>query len=292
MTFTRVLLWTMVGSLLAAAGLGLMAVIFPVNWQTGEQIFVTLLLVGAFCIPTFACAMVLRKRRLVPLMWMSVAFLAVALVLWLVLVWISMSWEYEEWVIRPAVVANTIGAWGAHLGMLSLMQLKGRLARLVRQCTLAFAGILAAMIVLVVFSTPESDLYFKGLLVVIILTVCGTFVTPVLAVIEVVQARSNHGSVPLQVKVDLTCPRCGSAERLSTGLAKCSTCGLRIALELEEPRCSCGYLLYKLQGDACPECGRVIPAEDRWAAVTTEAMPDAASNEQSQASPADEPGAL
>lgn len=291
MILTRILLWTMVGSLLAAAGLGLVAVIFPTTWQTNEKVFITLLLAGAFCLPVFACAMVLRKRRLAPLMWTSVVSLTVALVLWLVLVWVHVPWEAEKWVVCPAVVANTIGAWGAHVGLLSLVVLTGRLARLVRHFTLGFAGVLAALVILAVASEPESDLYFQGLLVLIIFTVCGTFITPVLGVIEMVQAHSNHGSVPLQVKVDLTCPRCGSAERVSTGRAKCSKCGLRIVLELEEPRCSCGYLLYQLHGDACPECGRVIPAEDRWAADATEATPEAAECEQAAALQSDEPAA-
>ena len=52
-----------------------------------------------------------------------------------------------------------------------------------------------------------------------------------------------------------------------TGHAKCGSCGLRIRITVEEPRCSCGYLLYRLEGDTCPECGREIPEQDRWAAV-------------------------
>jgi rRNA maturation protein Nop10 len=35
-------------------------------------------------------------------------------------------------------------------------------------------------------------------------------------------------------------------------------------VEVEEPRCACGYLLYQLAGDTCPECGRAVAAEDRW----------------------------
>ncbi len=33
---------------------------------------------------------------------------------------------------------------------------------------------------------------------------------------------------------------------------------------VQEPRCPCGYLLYRLEGTSCPECGRTIDDQDRW----------------------------
>ena len=50
-----------------------------------------------------------------------------------------------------------------------------------------------------------------------------------------------------------------------TGPARCAECGLHITISVEEPRCTCGYLLYHLESDQCPECGRTIDEADRWA---------------------------
>ena len=54
------------------------------------------------------------------------------------------------------------------------------------------------------------------------------------------------------------CPRCGTQQRFARGTSKCAECGLRVIVEFEEPRCACGYLLYKLTGEVCPECGRKL----------------------------------
>lgn len=282
MSLTRVLLWVLVTSILMAAGLAIMAVILPMTWRTNESVLITCLLVGAFSLPAFCCALVLRKHRFVPLMWGSVISLAIALALWLVLVWVNFDWTVEMWIVRPAVIANTIGVWGAHRGLLSLFQLNGRFAKHVRNATYFFAGLLALFVLAAVISEPELEFFYKALLLLIIFTVCGTLITPTLAVIELVKGRANHGSVPSKVNIKLTCPRCGSTQDIKPGNARCRNCSLRINIELEEPRCTCGYLLYRLQGETCPECGTTIPEIDRWAAQTPDesAQPDNASERE------------
>ncbi len=57
----------------------------------------------------------------------------------------------------------------------------------------------------------------------------------------------------------LACPRCGKKQNVAIGEASCVACDLRISTRIEEPRClSCGYLLYQLTSDRCPECGTTI----------------------------------
>lgn len=68
--------------------------------------------------------------------------------------------------------------------------------------------------------------------------------------------------------VSLRCPRCDEAQELRAGRRRCRRCRLVIALAFEEPRCAgCGFALFKLTGDRCPECGREIPQEERWSAA-------------------------
>jgi primosomal protein N' len=54
---------------------------------------------------------------------------------------------------------------------------------------------------------------------------------------------------------------------MASGLAHCRDCGTALLIEVEEPRCECGYLLYRLEGETCPECGREIPVAERWVGV-------------------------
>ncbi|MCH8165820.1 MAG: hypothetical protein IH889_09445 [Planctomycetes bacterium] len=100
-----------------------------------------------------------------------------------------------------------------------------------------------------------------------ILTSCGTIVTPILALIEKLQRKASVESLPMKVWVTLTCPRCKTQQQMRTGPVKCASCGLRITIAVEEPRCACGYLLYRLESNRCPECGREIAEADRWAAT-------------------------
>jgi hypothetical protein len=77
-------------------------------------------------------------------------------------------------------------------------------------------------------------------------------------------ARLNRGvqaeSLPHEFsRVALTCPRCQRSQSMPLGDSACQACGLRISVRVEEPRCAkCGYLLYQVEGNACPECGSAI----------------------------------
>lgn len=78
----------------------------------------------------------------------------------------------------------------------------------------------------------------------------------------------------------LFCPRCGSDQSLPAGHCACKQCGLKMRIEIEEEQCGkCGYVLFGLASQNCPECGAAIA--DRWAGV---AMPSASVVAQSGAS--------
>ena len=35
---------------------------------------------------------------------------------------------------------------------------------------------------------------------------------------------------------------------MTSGLSRCRECGLALTIDIEEPRCECGYLLFRLEG--------------------------------------------
>jgi hypothetical protein len=118
-----------------------------------------------------------------------------------------------------------------------------------------------------IFDALGEDLTFRLLGAVGIVAACGTVLAPILWKAQVLRQAASAESMPPEVRVKLICPRCGTAQALPIGPSHCAHCALHIAVKVEEPRCVCGYLLYRLEGEKCPECGRAIPPKMRWTAT-------------------------
>ena len=87
---------------------------------------------------------------------------------------------------------------------------------------------------------------------------CGTLAMLILAALN----RKLQPAPVAIASVDtltIICPLCQKKQLIKTGGATCIACGLRIVIRLEEPHCEkCGYLLYGLKSDRCPECGNEL----------------------------------
>ncbi len=134
-------LWMMIASLSLAAATGVVAIIWPDFGSTQERILSTSLLVGAFSITALACAIVLGKHRLVPVMWGGIAASGLALGTWLFLLWLEPI--DEDPLIKTGATFTIAALWAAHLGLLSLPRLDHPKARIVRWVTLGLAAALA-----------------------------------------------------------------------------------------------------------------------------------------------------
>jgi len=128
----------------------------------------------------------------------------------------------------------------------------------------------AAVVIVLIFSwtdllNPYGDLV-PGLLTLWI--VLNLFVMlllpPITRSIEDPKIRQTE-TFESKTSLNLNCPKCGKQQCLPTGLVRCTKCKFKMIIELEEPRCECGYQLYNLQSNKCPECGKEIPESDRWA---------------------------
>ena len=78
----------------------------------------------------------------------------------------------------------------------------------------------------------------------------------------VLLANAPWGGSPAYLSMN--CPRCADVIQLPLGHGACPHCKLAIHIECDEPRCECGYLLHKLTGVNCPECGMEVPEKLRW----------------------------
>lgn len=129
----------------------------------------------------------------------------------------------------------------------------------------------AAVAIVLIFSWTEIlDLYAnitRSLLTLwIILNLFGMLLVPQISRNIDKPKTEKSETIESQATLNLTCPECQTQQSFPTGLVRCSKCKFTMIIELEEPRCECGYQLYNLQSNYCPECGIEIPESDRWAA--------------------------
>jgi hypothetical protein len=150
----------------------------------------------------------------------------------------------------------------AEIGLLMLVRLRASPARLLRLATVASLLLFAAAMYpqassVLDLSTPYDTWFERGIMALAILNAAGTLALFLVAWIESM-TKPAPDTVPVNVALSAACPRCNASCTFPQGESACSSCGLRVTLEIQEPRCACGYLLYKLNSSHCPECGRAI----------------------------------
>jgi hypothetical protein len=273
-------LWSMIVSLSLAALLGIAALVLP-RYGPDEEILGSTGVFGAFSLVALMCATVLERRRLTSLMWAGISSSWAAAIAWLVLIWFwrPLYRNSMEHVAQTAGSFTVLACGAALVGLLSLPRFDQRPPSVVRWTTVGVSVALAVQVVCMIWWFDwielfiDDDILVRGLGVQSILVACGSVVTPILWKVQAVRRAGSVESVPPYVRIGIECPRCHTKQSLLAGPSRCAECGLRITIGVEEPRCVCGYLLYHLESDRCPECGRVIADEDRWAVNTDPPSP-------------------
>ena len=131
--------------------------------------------------------------------------------------------------------------------------------RWLRLATLAAGAATVMLTELIVFDF-KSEVVQRLDAATAILAGCGTLGLGVLAMLS---RPVDFESLPGEfLKITVVCPACRKKQAIELGGASCKDCGLRIEVRTAEPRCAeCGYLLYRLTSDNCPECGTPIRRE-------------------------------
>ncbi len=195
--------------------------------------------------------------------WIGVAAAGVAATMWLYDIWVGAGSD-------PGFVAfvtlTCVAAVVAHASLASLCPLTAG-QRWMLWGTVVAAMLTAGLVDLVLASERllhlgryETSILWRGIGASGILAGCGTLALVVLAVLNR-QIDYEPGSKEM-LSLFLACPRCGKKHNVAIGEASCVACDLRISTRIEEPRCrKCGYLLYKLTSDRCPECGEAVSSK-------------------------------
>ncbi|HAW96710.1 MAG: hypothetical protein CMJ33_01615 [Phycisphaerae bacterium] len=163
---------------------------------------------------------------------------------------------------------------GLHIGYLFFWKRLNTLFR-VTVWLLAFFNIVLVTVIMLglfyqdfyglLFKYVDDEFFARCISAIIMLVLIGTMSLPVMnLVLRGRHHASDQGMSDRRVQVPISCPRCGFACHLKVGHVTCPQCKLVMKFEVEEPRCSCGYLLYRFDGESCPECSRAIPGHLRW----------------------------
>jgi hypothetical protein len=266
--FLRSMIW----SLALTALIGVAAIVYP-PIAAGWRVLLSTLTFGLFSMVAMGCAMVMERGRLVRLMWAGLACAALAMVSWLAAIWFPSMWRRGGDVLVQCGGTFTVaGVAIAHVGRLALYRFDQRNMEAVRVGTMATATALGAAIVTLMWfydaieGVIDEDIIFRGLGVMGVLAACGSVVTPILSRVQGLDRRGSGESMPPRVSIELVCPRCSARQTMPAGPSHCATCRLRITIEVEEPRCVCGYLLYRLESERCPECGARVDRQHAKAA--------------------------
>ncbi|MSR33757.1 MAG: hypothetical protein EXS12_02990 [Phycisphaerales bacterium] len=199
--------------------------------------------------------------------------------LFLVSVSISSIWNWSRWFNLDAVgmdkpVICALVFIGAVTDCMLLLRL--RFAKTLDRCIRAVAvglAIVGALLIMAAEVSQRFQDFFNAIWIVIpwqlgaivgLIAVASHAASAILASIEKEKSSKLLETFSERMKVSMNCPRCGDLIKLTLGHSVCSNCKLAIHIECDEPRCECGYLLHKLTGVNCPECGKEVVEKLRW----------------------------
>lgn len=204
-----------------------------------------------------------RQRRVRWLMAVGMALSAVSMLAWLYVIWNRWAQRSPDWEWVPLTIVWHFAL--AIIGLLAIIKPNSSwvsAAKVVSSLTIAA---LVAMISATVLFWPRVDIRPEVIMTGAIAAIVSTLLVPLLN--RSMQRDPERNSGPMlrsNARCVIECPRCALRQSVAPGESRCIGCRLKITVEFEEPSCECGYPLFGLTGEKCPECGREIPGEDRW----------------------------
>ena len=269
---SRVALRAFLAVVAVSAVLGLLVIM---NVVTDTRFLATSAIVAVGCMATFVCALVADHGRFSR--WMRSATVVgwLGVLVWLFLVWFeaALGSKGMEITARIAGALSLYAAWSIFSAVTLAPRGGGTITAIIRWSVFVLAswwsavgefGLVEPDIAEVVVNTIGEQWFFRIVAASAVVIGAGTLAQPVL--IRIAGAAPQESAIRgRRAKVALGCPRCGTQCELETNTdAKCAACQLAIRVEVDEPRCACGYLLFGLETSTCPECGAAVPESLHW----------------------------
>lgn len=253
----RYLLFSFIGSIALCGLIGIFALLLGEMTSFVGRVLATTATVGGASIFALAAAIPWERKRWRPIGLLGILAVANATVWILIVIWVEPLFIDNRWLFKTTIVSCILAVVLPHIGLLSLAQLH-RTYEIVRVGTVAAIALLGVILIAIFLGELDpGNIGIRYIGALGILDACGTIAVPILH--RVSRLRQAEATVTTQLEITLRCPRCDRKQTLPTGGAKCSDCGLKITIEIEEEHCpKCGYALYQLTSENCPECGTKV----------------------------------
>lgn len=268
-------LWTFAAGILASVACYSLALLTG-SGHRAQQWFLTATVLFAFALAAGVASMSLERAPLRRLTGVMLGVTLAGCAVWLFLAWLPAPMR-ARWD-APLFLGAFWVALAALVLVFRVLLVLPRVDRAVGRSLRAVATVLAcvgavAAGVMVYAETYEQyalrETVSRVMGVGVITAIGAWLALNIVSLIEQrVRERAADPSIARRVRTSMVCPRCAASVTIESNKpTRCPNCRLRLRLQVDEPRCTCGYVLYRLEGDTCPECGRPVPAEDRWAAA-------------------------
>ena len=270
-TNTRlVAMWTLLAVIAACGLLGVVAIVAPSRF-IDERVLATGFVVGMHALG--AMVLIAFGRDQPRLLAAALAALTLSMLLFSATTVLdnAMSAPVQEWSARFGAACVTITLVLGHRMLVAPMLRDfhaSALVRITKRAALVSATVAGAIILIPILLddlTGGGEILMRLFGIGLIVAAASTLALGAMALLMKRPGDDEPGLLSRGVSVAMTCPRCARPiDAVSGRESRCEGCRLRVRVTLEEPRCACGYLLYELKSDTCPECGREIPEGDRW----------------------------
>jgi len=252
---TRIAAWPFVG-LAAFAWLGcIFGSWFPANENLAGYLWGTVLIpygVGSLCCMLLINVGMGDRRHF--FRWPGITVGFASIVLFIIAVWNDADSEFFA---RLGAAALSVCAALAYINLILMSKLRGN-QQWLKWLTIGFtliSGICFAAAALTFDDGSPTEVLLRAAAAAGITALCGSIA---LIVLTVLNQRVDAPMIPSveMTHIHLRCPRCESDQHALIGDAVCTNCQLQIFTRVTEPQCpACGYNLYKLTSNRCPECG-------------------------------------
>jgi uncharacterized membrane protein len=258
-----------------AAVVGIYTIVVEPYGDVPLQLISSAVIVAGFSGLSVAASVLVRRRRLLPLLGLGILCCAGAAINWSYMIFNARNLDYSQVDLFArlgfSLTATAIGL--IYTVAMANLKTKSSLLGWLRWATVTLAWCWGAAVLPVMWYAEQFEEIFPVhvlMFISMILTMVGAFIlllsllVPMLVRLHARREKQQAESVSKRVRLTMTCPACRCELTVPTGPARCGQCGHTMIIEIEEPRCECGYLLYQLVGEVCPECGRMVPKKLRW----------------------------
>lgn len=215
-----------------------------------RAVLTTGVLIAAYVLAMPAADLQERGRRTL-LAAAGLVMCAVALAMVLACIWAE---DVESVAFAKATAIAAIAAFTLAHACLLVRVPSGPMLGSLRRSTMVCAAVLATLAAVLIIWEIEDEWCFRVLGALGVLDASGSLGLLILARLRKIGKVEKLASTAAEL--ELRCPRCTTTQTVAVGPSRCTTCGLKFRIEIEEPRCAnCDYLLWKLPERRCPECG-------------------------------------